>query len=66
MEIPPDRLKDLESHSQMLGQISCCLDGFIISDETTTLDGVRLLRAKYDILRAEREIAEIEKKYFDQ
>ncbi len=61
MEILPDRLKELEANSAMLGQISGYVGEFCQDDEMTTLECVRWVVASYKKLLAEKEIGEIER-----
>lgn len=57
-----DRTK-LQKHSQMLGQIGSEVEEWCISDQCTTLDAVRLLKAEVLELRGKALRREIEDKY---
>jgi hypothetical protein len=57
------RIKELESHSQMLGQIAAHVEDFAYHEDMTTLDGVKLLLADYHKYKGIAERYEIEEKY---
>jgi hypothetical protein len=55
----PERIKELESHSAMLGQIAEHVEEFAMDDEMTTLECVRWVVASYKKLLAEKELDKI-------
>lgn len=57
------RIKELEYHSSMLGQIGNIVEDFAIADEMTTVDAVRLVLADLKKCQGELERIEIERKY---
>jgi len=60
MESPtPERIAELESRSQMLGQICGYVGEFAQDEEMTTVECVRWVVASYKKLLAEKELAEI-------
>jgi hypothetical protein len=62
MNPTPERIKELESHSAMLGQIAGYVEEFAIDDEMTTLECVRWVVASYKKLLAEKELDSIMEK----
>jgi hypothetical protein len=62
MDLTPERIKELESHSAMLGQIVGYVGEFCIDDEMTTLEAVRWVVASYKKLLAEKELDSIMEK----
>jgi len=57
------RLDDLREHSQMLGQIGLEMEEWCVSEECTTLDAVRLLKAEVMERRGKMLRQEIERRY---
>jgi len=62
MDPTPERIKELESHSAMLGQIAGYVEEFCQDDEMTTLEATRWVVASYKKLLAEKELDEIAEK----
>ena len=52
-----------DKYSIMLGQIASEVEDFCIHEECSTLDAVRILKAEHAILKAEKDLREIEAKY---
>jgi len=56
-------MSDEEKHSVMLGQIAGEVEEFCLTEDWTTVDAVRLLKAKYEQLKAQQAERELMAKY---
>jgi hypothetical protein len=59
-------IKMLQKDSQMLGMIANEVEEYCISDECSTLDAVRILKAEYTIMKATKILEEINNKYYKE
>ena len=50
----------------MLGQIASEVEEYCISDECSTLDAVRILKAEYDVMKNQKILEEINEKYYKE
>ena len=62
MNPTPERIKELESHSAMLGQIAGYVEEYAQDERMTTLEVVRWVVASYKKLLAEKELDSIMEK----
>jgi len=63
--MPKELEPTAEDYTSMLSQIAGEVEEWCCSEECTTLDAVRLLKAEWMQMRGELDQIRIKKKYFD-